>query len=237
MLKIAVFDSGYGGENFADRLERELAVVEVIRVIDWRHAAEIQSSPKCARKCAENALRSYIGRVDIIVFANHLLSITSLKYFRRKYKNQVFLGFDLEPPCSFAKREVLILTTKAVAKTVTYRQFLHQLKPFHIKALVLESWPIKIDDGELEFSEISDVLYLNVLRDGFRPNEVIIACSQFNEIVPELRKILGGRVKFCDGTRGAISSIYKDLRSRGRVRNRVKTTTQIANTATEVLCH
>ena len=34
MLKIVVFDGGYGGEFFADKLKEELPVVEIIRVID-----------------------------------------------------------------------------------------------------------------------------------------------------------------------------------------------------------
>ena len=55
MLKIVVFDSGFGGELFADRLESEIPVVEVIRVIDWRSANQILSSPRGARKAAEKA--------------------------------------------------------------------------------------------------------------------------------------------------------------------------------------
>ena len=46
MLKIVVFDSGFGGELFADIIEEELPVVEVIRVIDWRNAKELQNNPR-----------------------------------------------------------------------------------------------------------------------------------------------------------------------------------------------
>ena len=38
MLKIVVLDSGFGGELFADKLNDQLSIVEVIRVIDWRNA-------------------------------------------------------------------------------------------------------------------------------------------------------------------------------------------------------
>ena len=38
MLKVVVFDSGYGGELFADYLEEELPLVDIVRVIDWRNA-------------------------------------------------------------------------------------------------------------------------------------------------------------------------------------------------------
>ena len=88
MIKVIVFDSGYGGELFADLLEESIPILEVIRVIDWRNADKILSSAKTARKIAETALRPYLGKVDLIIFANYLLTITSLKYFSHKYKEQ-----------------------------------------------------------------------------------------------------------------------------------------------------
>ena len=95
MLKIVVLDSGFGGELFADKLKENLQVMEIIRVIDWRNADKYMHGKREARHAAEEALRPYIGRVDLIIIANFLLSITSLKYFRRKYKNQRFVGvFD-----------------------------------------------------------------------------------------------------------------------------------------------
>ena len=124
MLKVVVFDSGYGGEFFADQLEKELPILDVVRVIDWRNADPILSSPRKARKIAKADLRPYIGKVDLIIFANHLLTLTSLKHFQRKYRNQKFLGLGLKLPDTFVKRDVLILTTKAVTKTINYYNFI-----------------------------------------------------------------------------------------------------------------
>lgn len=41
MLKIVVFDSGYGGELLADYLEDALPVIDIVRAIDWREAETI----------------------------------------------------------------------------------------------------------------------------------------------------------------------------------------------------
>ena len=98
MLKVVVFDSGFGGELFADYFEEEMPVVEIIRVIDWRNAEGYLRGPRTARKLAREAIRPYIGRVDLIVFANQLVSVTSLKYFRRKYRGQKFIGLGLKEP-------------------------------------------------------------------------------------------------------------------------------------------
>ena len=86
MLNVVVFDSGYGGEFFADWLEEEIPVVKVTRVIDWRNAALLLENPKKARKIAVDDLHPHIGKADLIVFANHLLTLTSLTYFCNKYK-------------------------------------------------------------------------------------------------------------------------------------------------------
>lgn len=212
MLKIVVFDGGYGGELFADYLQENLPIVEVIRVIDWRNAEKILSKAKEARKVAEVALRPYIGKVDLIIFANYLLTITSLKYFKRKYKTQKFLGLQLSRHNT--GRDTLILTTKAIAKTINYHNFIFRLG-CKSKTLALDDWPAKIDDGELTITEISDNFRLQFAKDNFKPKDVILACSQFNDIKSEIRTCLGGNPKFHDGFYDALTKTCKILKIRG----------------------
>lgn len=87
MLKVVVYGCDYGAELFADRLEAELPVIEVIRVINWRpnEPTRQRFAKLRARKLAEKTLRPYIGKVDLIIFADLFLSTTSLKYFNHKY--------------------------------------------------------------------------------------------------------------------------------------------------------
>ena len=214
MLKVVVFDSGYGGEFFADKLAAELPVIEIIRVIDWRNADQILTSPRKARRVARAALRPYIGKVDLIIFANHLLSITSLRYFRRKYKNQKFLGLSLKKPDTFIKRDILILTTKAVAKTFTFRRFTFCLKR-KSRTLTLDTWPAQIDDGELTEPVIKDTIKKFIAKEHFYPQEVILGCSQFDDIKNELRSVLGYNLKIYDSFDDAIRQTCKALRLRG----------------------
>ena len=213
MLKVVVFDSGYGGEFFADKLETELPVVDIIRVIDWRNAEVFLKNPKEARRIAREDLRPYIGKVDLIIFANHLLSITSLKYFRRKYKNQRFIGFNLKKPTSVPKKATFILTTKAITKTVSYYNFIFHLNKLP-KTIVLDSWPAKIDDGELTTSEIEQALKSYADRSN-RSQEIYLACSQFYDIKPELVKLFGRNLKIHDGFSDVVREACKTLRIRG----------------------
>lgn len=214
MLKVVVFDSGYGGELFADYLEQNLPIVEIIRVIDWRNASKITSRPKAARKITETAIKPYIGRVNLIILANYFLTITNLKYFRRKYKDQKFLGLDLKRPDNFVERDTLILTTKLVARTVNYYNFLFRLK-CHTKTITLDSWPSKIDNGELMSGEAVDTLELFSAKEKFYPKNVILACSHFNDIKPELRTCFGGNLKIHDSFDAAYRKTCKMLKLRG----------------------
>ena len=220
MLKVVVFDGGYGGEFFADQLETELPVVEVIRVIDWRNADQILKSSKQARKVATEALRPYIGKVDLIIFANHLLTITSIKHFRRKYKAQKFLGLNLQVPDTFIKRDVMIITTRAVARTINYHNFILRLKR-KTRTLIVDDWPAKIDDGELTEEEIRLKIKKFIAKQKFNPQEVILACSQFNDIKAELHNILGKNLKIHDSYNDTIRRACKTLKIRGGVGKKV----------------
>lgn len=221
MLKIVIFDSGYGGEFFADRLKAELPIVEIIRVIDWRNAEKILSSPRDARNIARDSLRPYIGKVDLIIFANYLLTITSLKYFKRKYKNQKFLGLELKAPDTFVKKDILILTTKAVSKTMSYHNFIFQLKR-NTKTITPDSWPAKIDDGELTKEEIATTIKKSLIKTDFHPGEIILACSQFDDIKTDLKEIFGQSLKIYDGFDDALRKTHKILNIRGGIGKKTK---------------
>lgn len=216
MLKIVVFDSGYGGELLADRLEAEFPVVEIVRVIDWRHAEQILKSPSMARKAAESAIHPYIGRVDLIIFANYLLSLTSLKYFRRKYCEQKFSGFSLRNEKILNNVNTLILSTKAVCKKFDHFCFAHGL---HAKTAAFDTWPALIDDGELTAAQMKNDLATTV-RPGEKVRQLILTCGQFVDIRDELRSYFGGNVRIIDGFDSVVREAGKALDLRGGLKKK-----------------
>lgn len=214
MLKVVVFDGGYGGELFADQLEEELPVLKVIRVIDWRHADEFLKSPRIARRAAREALRPYIGRVDLVIFANYFLSATSLKYFKRKFKNQAFFGLKLPELTTYVNRPTVALTTKNLTKTISFYNYKFRLKR-PIDVLCLDHWSHLVDDGELTDSMIYREFEELRRQRHYRPKEVILICSQFNDIVNDLKSVLGHNLKIHDSFADAISETCKILKIRG----------------------
>jgi len=94
MLKIVVFDSGWGGELVADYLERELGVVEVVRVIDWANAPYENRSLAEITQLVEQNLQSYIGQVDVIVLGGYVVSM-ALSKMHELYPQQKFVGLGI----------------------------------------------------------------------------------------------------------------------------------------------
>ena len=209
MLKVVVFDSGYGGELFADYLSEEVPTLEIVRVIDWRNAEELQKSAKRARKITEQSLRPYLGQVDLIVFANYLLSATSLSYFRRKYKSQKFAGLTLPKLEPFKRPRPVILTTAALSKA---RSFRHYVSKYHLKPYVLDDWPILIDDGELGNAKLHrDLRHVK----EYNPSTVVLSCSQFSDLFAEFRRFLGHNIKIIDGFEDTLRETEQLLGLRG----------------------
>ena len=217
MLKVAVFDGGYGGDFFADWLKEEMPVIEINRVIDWRNAEAILTNPRLARKMAALALDEHIGKVDLVVFANHLITATSLRYFKRKYKTQKFVGFELIKPDRFIKRKVLVLTTKAMSRTICYHNYILQLKT-KTRTLCLDDWPALIDDGELSDEDVIKTIETFLEKERFRPEEIVLACSQFQDIKPALAKHFGKKVRIYDSYDRTLRQICKTLRLRGSLK-------------------
>ena len=216
MLKVVVFDSGYGGEFFADKLQEELPILEIIRVIDWRHADEYQKSVRASRRAAKFALADYLEQVDLIIFANHFLSISSLGYFKRKYPMQKFLGLDLAYPDTFVPRDILILATSAIRRTPRYHFFRLRVRSKRkLRDLALDNWPVMIDDGALTTEEVQNTLASFLFKKNFRPKEVVLACSQFYDLKASLRDLLGHNLKIYDSFGDAIRRTTKILGIRG----------------------
>ena len=219
MLKVVVYDNGYGGELFADRLESELPILDVIRVIDWRNASKVQSSPRKARKVIETALRPYLGEVDLIIFANYLIASTGLKYFTGKYKDQAFLGLHLPKSSSVSKREVLVLGTKTLVRTLFFKNYLFRL-PARTTTLCLDEWQSAIDDGELTSDDIKKK-FVHLLKQGYMPEGIIMASSTFYDIEPELRSIFKNNIKIYDDFKVLIDQTCRTLKIRGgRIRKK-----------------
>lgn len=93
MLKVVVFDSGYGGDIVADYLSHELGIVEVVRVTEANLSLEDGSLLEICR-FSKACLRTYVGKVDLIVLGGYVVSL-ALEFLKREYPQQKFVSVGI----------------------------------------------------------------------------------------------------------------------------------------------
>ena len=211
MLKVVVYDSGMGGELFASFLKEEVPVLKVVPVIDRKNTKLITRGRFKPRKIVEDALKPYIGNADMIVLANHQLTITTLDYLKRHYPNQKFIGFDLPEVDTFVNRKTLTLSTSAVSKSLAFRRYVKSLRRDTV-TVNLDLLPALIDSGKLKMCELRSI-FIKAVK--FNPREIIIACSHFHYLESPLRRIYSSNIKIHTSYRDVVRRTCKELKLRG----------------------
>lgn len=204
LKKIIIFDNSFGGELFADYIEKELPIFDITRVICW--------DEKLSRDTTIQKMRPYINHADLIILLNPFLTITALGYVRKKFPKQNFIGLNLTSkiPKRRSKR-ILFLTTKQTRQTITYQ--LHRLS-LGLKTRIIDcdEWIKLIDDGE--YVEETMRRDLEILGK-FKPQLVILDHATLLEIKPELRKYFGPTVAIRDGFKETFNELCTTLNIRG----------------------
>lgn len=120
MLKIVIFDSGWGGELVADFLMRELTTVEVVRVIDWAQAPYCGKNVEEICELVELNLCRFVGKVDLIVLGGYAVSL-ALEYMKNKYPKQRFIGMSVNYDMILRSRnfpgQVALLTDRLTSES------------------------------------------------------------------------------------------------------------------------
>lgn len=157
MLKVLVIDSGWGGELFADYLEDNLRIIEVVREIDWRGGAYADVGESEIRTRVERLVGIYVGRVDVIILASYVVTAVMLEELKNKYPRQKFVGFDFglsQKIQKFKGRKVMMLAPGLVRKSKNYEKEKENLRRFEVLEPCCEGWIRKIDDGEMTESMV-----------------------------------------------------------------------------------
>lgn len=122
MLKVVVFDGGWGGEAVASYIEHELSgAVEVVRLIDWAHAPYGMKSRDEILNLAIQWLAPYVGKTDLIVLGGYATSLI-LSDLRERYPEQKFVGVSVNYDMICRARkfpgQVVIMASQAVNDSV-----------------------------------------------------------------------------------------------------------------------
>jgi hypothetical protein len=97
-----------------------------------------------------------------------------------------------------------------------YHGFLFRLKR-KIKTITVDTWPLKIDDGELTDEEISETISAFTKKKHIQPEEIILGNAQLEDITPDLRKLFGHNLKIYSSFNDTIRDACKLLHIRGGI--------------------
>ncbi len=157
MLKVLVYDSGWGGELVADYLANELKVVEVTRLIDWRNLPYgTKSSSEIKHLLCEN-LKNHIGKVNLVVLGGFVVS-EYIEYLRKQFPNQAFVGLSIDINQiirSYCQSSSIAIFIGCQDIESHFMQDLRsQLPGPQLATVKTEGWEELIDDGEISSAYI-----------------------------------------------------------------------------------
>lgn len=152
MRKIVVFDGGWGGKIVANYLAEELGVVEVECLIDCGPCPyELMNSAEIYA-LAEESLRPYIGKVDLIVLGGYMSSL-ALDALQNKYPNQHFVGMGVDYRLIYKTRHrpqsVTIMGDEPLPHLPIWSELRERLPEVSLIAPDCSGWESLIDMGEM----------------------------------------------------------------------------------------
>lgn len=239
MLKIVVFDGGWGGEIVANYLEEELGVVEVIRVIDWKNVPYDEKSAEEIAEFAEENLQAYFGKVNLIVLGGYAAGLAK-KILSERHPEQEFIGpeinYDLILRARCYPNQVAILAGKTVYNSLVQTEVREKL-PY--STLILPDcggWEELINDDmmtkEIVRAELAWDFVLQKQKDRplgevvmeeakttgrikIKPDAVLILNTHFWEVRENLEEAFGWKVRLIDFRQKLLHDVCYTLRLRG----------------------
>ncbi len=152
MLKIVVFDGGWGGELVANYLDNELNIVEIVRVIDWAHGSYANKNEDEIFELAEKALAPYINRCDLIVLGGFAVSLAQER-LEKLYEKQKFVGMEFAKDRfrRFPRRklEIALLASNDRVIQKVQQQLLKWMPQSQIHAVNCRGWEEMIDENRV----------------------------------------------------------------------------------------
>ena len=214
MLKVAVFDTGWGGDLVAEYLDENVGVIEVKRVIDWRHAQQyLCSSRHEICRMVELALQEQIGKVDVIVLASFMASC-AIGYLRRHYPGQKFIQMEW-PHLNGQKlrgHKIMVLACEQTRRSVAYRCWKQNLKRVKVIEPSCDHWLAWIDEGTFSRQRLRQELreYLSEPIDF-----VVLGNTHLWDLQDQIEYVMGWQVSAVDTRVGLLRRVCLALQLEG----------------------
>ena len=206
-----IFDTGVGGELFADFVENELAIVDVVRELHYE--LNTNYSLGDLRVMIEAALLRHIGKADVIVIASYELTLAALTFLQRKYPYQKFVGFQPRLSDRLDRlpngKRVMMLASGIVQRSAAYARELESLERFEVIESEHDDW------AEVEAGMASAEDLRKERRRTGTVDAILMYCTDYRYMKKTFEKIYGWNVKIIDDYDGVFRDTCLALGLRG----------------------
>lgn len=167
MLKVIVFDGGWGGRNVANYLAEELGIVEVKCVIDNNPRPYELMDPEEICSLVEESLKPYLDKVDLIVLGGYMSSI-ALDILQDRHPSQRFVGMGVDYRLIYSTkhrpRAITVMGDELLLRLPIWTELRDQLPEVNLIAPDCSGWESLIDMGEMSSelikTELGEYFYL-----------------------------------------------------------------------------
>ena len=225
--RVVVVDSGWGGELVADLIEAELAIVEVVRVIDWRHAPYSRRRRVELLERAETLLAPYWRTAEVVVLGGYEISLVAAE-LQARHPEQEFVSLQLTQFLGRRdgpRRRALFLSDPRLLRMAECDALLTELKAAGVQVQIPEClhWTELIDEGEMTPEIMAQALLMEgkgVATPGI--DTVFVANTHYWDVIEDVRKILRWPVHVIDLRDDLMRDVCRALKLKGGTGKRAK---------------
>ena len=196
---------------FAEYVERELAIVDVVRELHYELDPRCSVGDICV--AVEAALLRHIGRVDVIVLASYEVTLAALGYLQRKYPRQKFVGFQPRLSRRLGKlrdgRRVMLVASEVVQRSAAYNRELAELSRFTVVESEHDEWA----DAEAGRASAADLR--KECRKTGKVDAILMYCTDYRYLRRTFEQMYGWQVKIFDDYEGVFRDTCLALGLRG----------------------
>ncbi len=239
MLKVVVFDGGWGGEVVANYIEKELGVVEVVRVIDWKNTPYDDKTVEEITDLIEDNLRNYLGKVDLIVLGGYATGLAT-DILNERHPEQNFVGpkinYDLILRARCYPEQIAVLAGKITNNLLVSSEVREKLPDSTLILPDCKGWEELINEDMMTKEILRTELACDFIlgkqrgkacreaekdkendtpREKLKPDAVLILNTHYWELREDLEDIFGWQVRIIDFKQKFLHDICAALKLRG----------------------
>jgi glutamate racemase len=193
-MKIVVFDTGTGGQLFAEYFSVSYPDIEVEVVIDGKNSPYGDKTESEIFDLTEAAIADYIDSAEVIVLACNTATAVAIDKLREKYPSQIFIGFEpmIKTGAKLTKTgKIMVLATGATKKTNRYKRLKARFPEITVIEPNCDSWAAQIDNGNLSQKDIRNALG----KQLHGVDIVVLACTHYVAVAEQIQQVAGLSIK------------------------------------------